>query len=524
MHASRIAGITVFVLLALQFGVVAGVTVPAISSDATKQPIPIRQGPIGGSTVSIGTSRYYWFQEGAFGDSNTKNSIGVNVTIQTVYDKVNQDAHSYWVGSLLANGAFVQVGYLNGLSTTNQPYCCAWFYEFFPSGNTISPPVIGPEGSAGPIGSWHTYSMIAGNNSVWSFYFDNNFLGSTPSPGQSNYLGSNAGSTGNNTPAAIAEVAQTLTNTDVIGPAEFKNPQYETSAGSWNLFASGLSHIGYGATSLQNLPNPYGIAEIEATDGDFLVGSGLPQPAEKSVLWPMMLPLFPYNISFSFIDVAGNLFSPTWISLRDGTTELFYSSYTSQPVPSPNTGSYNVDRVIWHTINVATGLQFSPSGSSQIIPGNVFSVTLQVVGVLYSFPVNGATVLAFLPDSTNETLKTDSSGQTILTQLPPSTYTLRIQVPNGISTSTSRTLSIRSSIVAKVISLPELVTIVIPPILIAIAIAGVVARKEHRRQTILPAIPAPVTVPMYCGACRRPLSPGALFCTNCGTPVRTTPW
>ncbi len=482
------------------------------------------QGPFARSIVSVATSQYYWFQEGAFGDGSTKNSVGVNVTIQTVYDKVNQDAHSYWIGSLLANGAFVQVGYLNGLSTTNQPYCCAWFYEFFPTGNTNSPPIIGPEGSAGPIGSWHTFSMIAGSNSVWSFYMDNNYLGSTPSPGQSNYLGSNAGSTGNNSPATIAEVAQTLTNTDVIGPAEFKNPMFETSPGSWNLFPAGLSHIGYGATSLQNLPNPYGVAEIEAINGDFLVGSGMPQPAEKSMLWPMTLPLFPYHITFSFTDVSSITFTPTWISLRDGTNELFYSNYTNQVVPSPNTGSFNIDRVIWHTINVATGLQFSPSGSSQVIPGNVFSVTLQVIGMLYSLPVSGATVLVFLPDSTNETLKTDSSGQTVLTQLPPSTYTLRIQVPNGISTSTSRTLSVQSSIVAKVISLPELVTIIIPPILIATTIAGVVARKEHRRRAILPAIPSPVTVPAYCTGCGRPLSQGALFCTNCGTPVRTGHW
>ncbi len=481
------------------------------------------QGPFARSTVSVGTSQYYWFQEGAFGDSSTKSSVGVNITIQTVYDKVNQDAHSYWIGSLLANGAFVQVGYLNGLSTTNQPYCCAWFYEFFPAGNTNSPPIIGPEGSAGPIGSWHTYSMIAGNNGVWSFYIDNNYLGSTPSPGQNNYLGSTAGSTGNNSPAAIAEVAQALTNTDVIGPAEFRKPVFETSQspGSWNSFTSGLSHIGYGATSLQNLPNPYGVAEFEGVNGDFLVGSGMPQSAEKSVLWPMTLPLFPPHISFSFTDVAGITFTPTWISLRDGTNELFYSSYTDQPVPSPNSGSYNVDRIVWHTINVATGLRFSPSGSSQVIPGNVFSVTLQVIGILYSLPVSSATVLVFLPDSTNETLKTDSSGQTILWQLPPSNYSLRILVPNGISTSASRTLTTQSSVVAKVISLPELVTIIIPPILVAIAIAALVARKEHRRPTITPAIPTPVTAPAYCGACGRPLSSGALFCTNCGTPVRT---
>ncbi len=474
-----------------------------------------------GPSVSVGTPQYYWFQEGAFGDSNTHNSVGVNVTIRTVYDKVDQDAHSYWVGSILANGAFVQVGYLNGLSTTNQPYCCAWFYEFFPTGNTNSPPVIGPEGSAGPIGSWHTYSMIAASNGVWSFYIDNNYIGSTPSPGQNNYLGSSAASTGNNAPAAIAEVAQALTNTDVIGPSEFKDPWFKTGSSSWQLFPSGLSHIGYGVTSSKNLPNPYGVAEVEATDRDFLVGSGLPQPSEKSQIWPTTPPIFPYHISFSFTDVGGNTFPPTWISLRDGTNELFYTNYANQIVPSPNTGSYNVDRVIWRATNVATGLQFAPSGSTQVIPGNVFSVSLQVLGILYSLPVSGATVLAIMPDSTNETLKTDSSGQTILTQLPPSTYSLHITVPDGISSNTNKALSGQSTIVAKVFSLPELITIILPPILVAIVVVGVIARKEKQRQAALPTIPAPTMVLVNCSGCGQLLSPGANFCTNCGTPVRT---
>src|SRR6266702_8898694 len=91
-------------------------------------------------------------------------------------DNLNNDAHSYWVGSLLANGAFVQVGYLNGLSTSNNYYCCAWFYEYFPAGNTNSPPIIGPAGSAGPMGAWHTYTMNYTGNGVWSFYMDNQFL------------------------------------------------------------------------------------------------------------------------------------------------------------------------------------------------------------------------------------------------------------------------------------------------------------------------------------------------------------
>ncbi len=97
------------------------------TNPVTGEPLPIRQGPMGVSNASPGDP--YWFQQGAIGDSSTRNSVGASVMIRTVYDKLNNDAHSYWVGSLLSNNAFVQVGYLNGLTTSGQFYCCAWFYE-----------------------------------------------------------------------------------------------------------------------------------------------------------------------------------------------------------------------------------------------------------------------------------------------------------------------------------------------------------------------------------------------------------
>ncbi len=530
----------VSILLVLQFaGFASNQTIPSTVQSA-KQPLPIRQGPMQTPGSTIEAPQPYWFQQGAMGGNGTQNSVGANITIRTVYDKVNQDAHSYWVGSLLANGAFVQVGYLNGLSTTNQPYCCAWFYEFFPSGNTNSPPVIGPEGSVGPIDSMHTYSMISVGNGVWSFYLDGGYLGSSPAPGQPGYLGSTATNTGSHTPGGISEVAQTTTNTDIIGPAEFLNFQYKTNTSPWQPVPAGKVYIYYGATSSMSLPNPYSVVEVEGKTNvaDFLAGSYIPKPGpnpnanpcgnlDSSILWSPTTACrgLTSNVSFSFTDKDGNNLTPFWVSMGDATgLEIFYTTYQNQIVPSPNSGQWNFTQITWHAVNVATGFAFTPSAATVTVPTDVFSLQLQVVGLLYSIPVSGATVLAFLPDSTNETLKTDSSGQTVLTQLPTSTYTLRIQVPNGISTSTSRTLSVQSSIVAKVISLPELVTIIIPPILIATTIAGVVARKEHRRRAILPAIPSPVTVPAYCTGCGRPLSQGALFCTNCGTPVRTAHW
>ena len=547
LRATRIVLVAASILLVLQFSSLASSQPVPSTLQVAKQPLPIREGPIQTPGSIIEAPQPYWFQQGAMGDSSTQKSVGANITIRTVYDAVNQDAHSYWVGSLLANGAFVQVGYLNGLSTTNQPYCCAWFYEFFPPPcappctSPQPPPIIGTEGSVGPIGSMHNYSMISVGNGVWSFYLDGGYLGSSPAPGQPDYLGSSAADTGTHTPGGISEVAQTNTDTDVIGPAEFLNFQYKTNASPWQPVSSGKVYIYYGATSSMSLPNPYSVAEVEGktTVADFLAGSYIPKPSSSpanpcgnldiTILWSptTICRGVTHNVSFSFTDKDGKSLTPFWVSMADATgLRIFYTAYQNyqnQIVPDPNSGQWNLTQIMWHAVNVATGFAFTPAPTITV-PTNVFSVQFQVLGLIYSIPVSGATVLTFLPDSTNETLKTDSSGLAILTQLPSSTYSLRILVPNGISTSTSRSLTAPSSIVAKVISLPELITIIVPPILIAIAITGVVARREHRRHSVLPAIPSPATIPAYCSACGRPLSLGALFCTNCGTPVPTMHW
>src|SRR5437016_8611596 len=260
-------------------------------------------------------------------DQSTHNSVGASVMIRTVYDKVNNDAHSYWVGSTLSNGAFVQVGYYNGLTTTNQYYCCAWFYEYFPAGNTNSPPIIGPAGSAGPIGSWHTYTMNFTGSGVWSFYMDNQFLGSSPAQGQQYYLGPGDTDSGTHPAAVLAEVAQTTSNTDVIGPAEFKNFMYETNTSPWQQVPVGKVHIWYGATSSMNLANPYSVAEVSGKQNDFLTGSDIPYPgpdecgsaayysrSNPSNLWSTTNLCIGNNAtipSLSFVDMNGTSLTPT---------------------------------------------------------------------------------------------------------------------------------------------------------------------------------------------------------------------
>ena len=501
---------------------------PTHYNQVSGQPVTMPQGPMGVSSATTGDS--YWFQEGVIGDSSIYNSVGASVTITTVYDRVNNDAHSYWVGSILANGAFVQVGYYNGLTTTNQYYCCAWFYEYFPAGNTNSPPIIGPAGSAGPIGSVHTYTMNYTGSVVWSFYMDNQYLGSSPTQGQQYYLGPGDTNSGSHPAAVLAEVAQTTSDTDVIGPAEFKNFTYETTPGAWQLVPVGKVHIGYGATSSMNLANPYSASEVFGKPNDFLTGSGLSYPTDQcgsgvsngATLWSTICVGNNWNLPpLSFVDMDGNSLTPTWVSLSDSTSgrDIFLTAYNSQKIPSPS-GQWTIDQISWRATNVALGTVVNSTAISQTVPTNVFSIKMQVVGYFYSLPVKDTPVIMYLPDSTNETANTDTNGQAVFTQLPAANYTFHVTVPYGISSTTTLSINNPGSIVAKVFSLPELITLVIPPILIAIVVAIVVAKRERQRRATIQAqpIPAPVLGTSFCRSCGQPLAPTANFCTSCGTP------
>ena len=486
----------------------------------------IKQGPL---QTTLAPSSFYWYQIGAIANASSQNVDGASITIRTVYDQVKNDAHSYWVGLSFANGAFVQVGYLNGLSTTGQPYCCAWFFETFTSPSCDCPPTIGLEDSVGPIGSWHTYSMSYTGNGVWSFSMDGQLLGHSPISGP-NFLGTATASSGScNTcaPAGIAEVAQAIDNTDVIGPAEFTNLTMHKS-GNWQPVGTATTYCCNGYSSNTALPISYGLAEIQDVNNDYLAGTHIRGSAKGTPLWPVSSGL-PNAVSLNFIDKAGNSFSPDWISLQDPgnpSNIYYYTRYQSQNVPLSSTGTYTVAYEYWHGVNVSKNTSISDSSPSQTVQGSVFSVPVRVVGRFYSLPVSGATLLAFLPDSTNQTVKTDAEGNATLYQIPPGNYSLRVSPPFGIPSVTKTALAGPVNISVSVFSIAELLTIVLPPIAIAIGFVIMALRREQSRRAAMAAVaPAPysMTVPAYCRACGKLLGPTEYFCTTCGTPRSTVP-
>jgi len=361
--------------------------------------------------------------------------------------------------------------------------------------------------------------MVHTGNGVWSFYMDGNLLGKSPALGEKNYLGSGATSSGNNAaPGGIAEVAQASDNKDVIGPAEFKDLEIRQS-GPWHQMPSAVSHCCYGYSSQTGLPNLYGVWEVEGHNDDFLAGSNIRQPASATSLWPTSV-LFPTQTSFNFIDHNGSPFSPDWISMQDlgNGNVLYYTSYLSQNIPQSST--FRINYAYWHGVNVVNDSLVSSSASSQTIQGNVFSIPVRVLGRFYSLPVSGATVLTFLPDSTNETLKTDSEGNATLAQLPPGNYSFRISVPYGVQSVFRTTVAGPLNISIPVFSIAELLTLIVPPIAVAIAVVLVAVRREKARRAALPITsPFPIPIPAaYCGACGKDLGPVEFFCTTCGTP------
>src|SRR5947199_10875315 len=102
------------------------------------------------------------------------------------------------------------------------------------------------------------------------------------------------------------------------------------------------------------------------------------------------------------------------------------------------------------------------SGPSQVFPTNVFSVTFAVVGYIYSLPVKNATIIMYLPDSTNQTLRTNSDGEVVFTQLPPSSYSVHISVPYGITSNQVHDISGPGSLTARSSGLPKPIPIIFP--------------------------------------------------------------
>jgi len=211
----------------------------------------------------------YWFQFGIKSGSSASFNNGARVEIQTIVPQnITNGSLVFWVGETLSNGAFLQVGYT--INNKVDPRNAEWFYEYFPSnaqgsflfhGNYSG--AIGPDGSAGANGTFHTYGFYSIGN-TWYFTFDGKVIGNV-------VLGTN--NSGINAPEAIGELDEVNTNNIYIKDVIFSNLSVY-KYGLWLPVSSGYTYIGYGQGSNRLLKNPYKVMELNNSVNYFAVGSG----------------------------------------------------------------------------------------------------------------------------------------------------------------------------------------------------------------------------------------------------------
>ncbi|MGC8479220.1 MAG: hypothetical protein ACP5M9_00930 [Candidatus Micrarchaeia archaeon] len=279
----------------------------------------------------------YWFQFGARGGQYTTLNNGASVNIQTVVNQnIKSGSSGYWIGENLANGAFLQIGYLIENQSGVYPSFCnvsgcggyqnltkgnaEWFYEYFPPSFSQSfLGAIGPDGSAGKNGTINNYRFYV-NGTIWNFVFDGRIVGNIT-------LGSN--NSGQNIPLAFGELANTSNSNTFLKPVIFSNLSFYKN-GVFLQVPHGYTYIGYGEGSQTDLANPYGIQEIGNRVNYFEVGSDLIQYPDNTKLWTLGYSLKTISNYGNFNSILGyvaysqaNINVPNEIYLGNNTRVLF---------------------------------------------------------------------------------------------------------------------------------------------------------------------------------------------------------
>lgn len=286
----------------------------------------------------------YWFQSGVRGGSSAAYNNGASVYIQTVEPQnVGIGAFGFWVGETLQNGAFLQVGYEVPNSSGYYPRECSaggcngtvylaagyptWFWEYFPAGYSGSNFYggIGSNDSVGANGTVNHY-WFTGNGNVWTFYVNNESVGSVD-------LG--ASSSGDHSPVAYAELAGAIGNTQVMAPVVFKNLSYY-KYGSFNLLPEGYSYIGYGIGSETVLGNPYGVVGLGGMADLFKIGSGVPIPSNGTSVWSSAYRL---SIKSQFGNATGSGYYSTFSQVSFGVQPYVYINSTTREAFAGWTGT-----------------------------------------------------------------------------------------------------------------------------------------------------------------------------------------
>ena len=233
------------------------------------------------------------FEVGATSEDASRGNIGIRAEIQThLYDTYPVVFDYFWIGSVLVNGAFLQLGY--GFQPGPAAYCLKafvkngvstcmgkselvsntegrWEWQYWPNvaGHDFYYE-IGPANSVGINGSWHEYSIVR-SNSEWDFVFDDVIVGSMIT----------SASPSRDPPLMVVEKTGTLQLVGSLGPVAFRGLEYLNQNG-WNSAESLFAVRSCLPTQECNLDQPYGVRMV----GDHMVaGSVNERPKDGELLW-----------------------------------------------------------------------------------------------------------------------------------------------------------------------------------------------------------------------------------------------
>jgi hypothetical protein len=233
------------------------------------------------------------FEVGATGDDASRGNMGIRAGIQThIYDTYPVVFDYFWIGSVLANGAFIQFGY--GFQPGPAAYCLKafvkggvttcmgkselvsntegrWEWQYWPDiGGHDFYYEIGPANSVGINGSWQEYSIVR-SNSEWDFVLGDVVVGNLTAPS----------TLSRDPPLMVAEKTGTYQLVGSLGPVEFRGLEYLKQNG-WQEVESLLAVRSCPSTQNCNLDQPYG---VDVVDDHVVAGSVLERPRNGALLW-----------------------------------------------------------------------------------------------------------------------------------------------------------------------------------------------------------------------------------------------
>ncbi len=233
--------------------------------------------PGGVETFVSTTGPHQYWQVGMAATSDDSQATGMRASIETrVPEAVSQNTTDYfWVGSYLADGSFIQVGYYVPWYDNAH---AGWFYCAFTASGHKGPCAYGPLGSAGVDTTRHTYTLEtattgSAHDPVWQAELDGAQIG------QFTWT---AADTGSNAPAIYAESSGFAKHdgSSQLGPVDFVSGLEVRTADAIQYARATHALAMYSAP---NICPPYGVA-LDG-HGGVRIGSGLACPDRWSELW-----------------------------------------------------------------------------------------------------------------------------------------------------------------------------------------------------------------------------------------------